>query len=98
MKPSNLLCRQLAARAAAEGGGAPLVLVACGPDGAPEPLRTWDDATGEPVLWGVHCVNEEPGGRIVDYAQGLVFDDRRQLVAALFENARVLVEQEDLDW
>ncbi len=48
--------------------------------------------------WGVHCVNEEPGGRVVDYAQGLVFDDRRQLVAALFDNARVVVEQEDLDW
>jgi hypothetical protein len=98
MKPSNLLCRQLAASAAAEGGGTPLVISACGPDGAPEPLRTCDDATGEPVLWGVHCVNEEPGGRIVDYAQGLVFDDRRQLVAALFDNARVVVEQEDLDW
>ncbi|WP_437275428.1 hypothetical protein WME90_29820 [Sorangium sp. So ce375] len=97
MKPGNLLCRQLAARAAAEGG-APLVIAACGPDGAPEPLRTCDDATGEPVLWGVHCVNEESGGRIVDYAQGLVFDDRRQLVAALFDNARVVVEQEDLDW
>jgi hypothetical protein len=98
MKPGNLLCRQLAARAAAEGGGAPLVISARGPDGAPEPLRTCDDATGEPVLWGVHCVNEEPGGRIVDYVQGLVFDDRRQLVAALFDNARVIVEQEDLDW
>ncbi|XXT16022.1 hypothetical protein WME94_37885 [Sorangium sp. So ce429] len=65
MKPGNLLSRQIAARAAAEGGGAPLVITACGPDGAPEPLRTWDDATGEPVLWDVHCVNEEPGGRIV---------------------------------
>ncbi|WP_437708769.1 hypothetical protein WMF45_31455 [Sorangium sp. So ce448] len=98
MKPSNLLCRQLAASAAAKGGGTPLVIAAYGSDGSPEPLRTCDDATGEPVLWGVHCVNEEPGGRIVDYAQGLVFDDRRQLVAALFDNARVVVEQEDLDW
>jgi hypothetical protein len=99
MSPSNLLSRALATRAAATGGGIPLILrAAAEADGQPCPLQAWDDATGEPELWGYHVVNEEAGGRIVDYAQGLVFDDRAQAVTALFGGAAVLIEPEDQDW
>lgn len=99
MKPSNLLSRVMAERAAADGGGSALVILAADQaSGEAATLRTWDDATNEAVRWGFHFVNEQAGGKLVDYVHGFVFADRQQMATALFDNDAVLVEREEEDW
>jgi len=39
--------------------------------------------------WEDHWVNQEPGGRIVDYDQGMIWDSRQQMVDNMYDNNTV---------
>ncbi|XYH94178.1 RHS repeat-associated core domain-containing protein [Sorangium sp. So ce1128] len=63
-----------------------------------EPLQSWDDSTGKPKLWEDHWVNQNSDGRIVDYDQGMIFDNRQQYTTAMFENPRVSYQTDYGEW
>jgi len=53
------------------------------------PATLKKDGGGE---WVDHWVNQEPDGRIVDYDQGMVWDNRQQMVDNMYDNQTVYTQ------